>query len=45
MTATGLMIVLPACDEGARPGPTLDEMFGYLRPHGELHRRVARRRE
>jgi dolichyl-phosphate beta-glucosyltransferase len=38
MTATGLTIVLPAYNEEARLGPALDELFGYLRRHGEQGR-------
>ena len=38
MTAAGLTIVLPAYNEEARLGPALDELFGYLRRHGELGR-------
>ena len=35
MTASSLTIVLPAYNEEARLGPALDELFGYLREHGE----------
>jgi dolichyl-phosphate beta-glucosyltransferase len=38
MTAASLTIVLPAYDEEARLGPALDELFGYLRRHGERGR-------
>ena len=38
MTAPGLTIVLPAYNEEARLGPALDELFGYLRRHGEQGR-------
>ena len=34
MTAPGLTIVLPAYNEQARLGPSLDELFGYLHRHG-----------
>lgn len=33
-----LTIVLPAYNEEARLGPALDELFGYLRRHGETGR-------
>ena len=35
---SGLTIVLPAYNEEARLGPALDELFGYLRRHGEKGR-------
>jgi len=35
MTAGSLTIVLPAYNEEARLGPALDELFGYLRRHGD----------
>ncbi len=35
MDARSLTIVLPAYNEGARLGPALDELFGYLRRHGQ----------
>lgn len=38
MTPAGLTIVLPAYNEEARLGPSLDELFGYLRRHGDLGR-------
>jgi dolichyl-phosphate beta-glucosyltransferase len=38
MTASSLTIVLPAYNEEARLGPALDELFGYLRRHGEQGR-------
>ncbi len=38
MTPASLTIVLPAYNEEARLGPSLDELFGYLRRHGELGR-------
>ena len=38
MTASGLTVVLPAFNEEARLGPALDELFGYLRRHGEQGR-------
>jgi dolichyl-phosphate beta-glucosyltransferase len=38
MTPRGLTIVLPAYNEEARLGPALDELFGYLRRHGERGR-------
>jgi len=38
MTASTLTIVLPAYNEEARLGPALDELFGYLRRHGEQGR-------
>ena len=41
MTAASLTIVLPAYNEEARLGPALDELFGYLRRHGERGRNGA----
>src|SRR5512137_2275792 len=38
MTPRSLTIVLPAYNEEARLGPALDELFGYLRRHGEQGR-------
>ena len=38
MQPTSLTIVLPAYNEEARLGPALDELFGYLRRHGEQGR-------
>jgi dolichyl-phosphate beta-glucosyltransferase len=38
MTASSLTIVLPAYNEEERLGPALDELFGYLRRHGEAGR-------
>ncbi|MFH1474824.1 MAG: dolichyl-phosphate beta-glucosyltransferase [Chloroflexota bacterium] len=38
MTASSLTIVVPAYNEEARLGPALDELFGYLRRHGEQGR-------
>ena len=38
MNPGSLTIVLPAYNEEARLGPALDELFGYLRRHGELGR-------
>ena len=38
MTAASVTIVLPAYNEEARLGPALDELFGYLRRHGEQGR-------
>ena len=38
MTPLSLTIVLPAYNEEARLDPALDELFGYLRRHGELGR-------
>jgi dolichyl-phosphate beta-glucosyltransferase len=38
MTAAGLTVVLPAYNEEARLGSALDELFGYLRRHGERGR-------
>lgn len=38
MEARSLTIVLPAYNEAARIGPGLDELFGYLRRHGERAR-------
>jgi dolichyl-phosphate beta-glucosyltransferase len=38
MTASSLTLVLPAYNEEARLGPALDELFGYLRRHGEQGR-------
>ncbi len=35
---SSLTIVLPAYNEEARLGPALDELFGYLRRHGERGR-------
>ncbi len=35
MDARSLTIVLPAYNEEARLGPALDELFGYLRRHGQ----------
>ncbi len=35
---SSLTIVLPAYNEEARLGPALDELFGYLRRHGEQGR-------
>ena len=35
MTLRSLTIVLPAYNEEARLGPALDELFGYLKRHGE----------
>ena len=35
MTASSLTIILPAYNEEERMGPALDELFGYLRRHGE----------
>jgi len=35
MTTTSLTVVLPAYNEETRLGPALDELFGYLRRHGE----------
>jgi dolichyl-phosphate beta-glucosyltransferase len=35
MQPTSLTIVLPAYNEEARLGPALDELFGYLKRHGE----------
>jgi len=35
---SSLTIVLPAFNEEARLGPALDELFGYLRRHGEQGR-------
>src|SRR4051794_22663738 len=43
-TASGigsLAIVLPAYNEAARIGPGLDELFGYLRRHGDRARQGA----
>jgi dolichyl-phosphate beta-glucosyltransferase len=36
--AQSLTVVLPAYNEEARLGPALDELFGYLRRHGEQGR-------
>ena len=41
MNAASLTIVLPAFNEEARLGSALDELFGYLRRHGELGREGA----
>jgi len=38
MSASSLTVVLPAFNEEARLGPALDEIFGYLRRHGEQGR-------
>jgi dolichyl-phosphate beta-glucosyltransferase len=38
MPPRSLVIVLPAYNEEARLGPALDELFGYLRRHGERGR-------
>jgi dolichyl-phosphate beta-glucosyltransferase len=38
MEPRSLTIVLPAYNEEARLGPALDELFGYLRRHGERGR-------
>jgi dolichyl-phosphate beta-glucosyltransferase len=38
MDSRTLTIVLPAYNEEARLGPALDELFGYLRRHGEKGR-------
>jgi len=38
MLPKSLVIVLPAYNEEARLGPALDELFGYLRRHGERGR-------
>ena len=38
MRADSLTVVLPAYNEAARLGPSLDELFGYLRRHGQLER-------
>ena len=38
MPSAALTIVLPAYNEEARLGPALDELFGYLRLHGEQGR-------
>ena len=38
MEPRSLTIVLPAYNEEARLDPALDELFGYLRRHGELGR-------
>ncbi|MCU0484418.1 MAG: glycosyltransferase [Chloroflexi bacterium] len=38
MPSSSLTIVLPAYNEEARLGPALDELFGYLRRHGERGR-------
>jgi dolichyl-phosphate beta-glucosyltransferase len=38
VTSLSLTIVLPAYDEEARLGPALDELFGYLKRHGEKGR-------
>jgi glycosyltransferase involved in cell wall biosynthesis len=41
LTPASLTIVLPAYNEEARLGPALDELFGYLRRHGERARQGA----
>jgi len=41
MEPRSLTIVLPAYNEEARLGPALDELFGYLRRHGECGRAGA----
>jgi dolichyl-phosphate beta-glucosyltransferase len=38
MIPSSLTVVLPAYNEEARLGPALDELFGYLRRHGERGR-------
>ncbi len=38
MPPASLTIVLPAYNEASRIGPALDELFGYLRRHGERGR-------
>jgi dolichyl-phosphate beta-glucosyltransferase len=38
MEPRSLTVVLPAYNEEARLGPALDELFGYLRRHGERGR-------
>jgi dolichyl-phosphate beta-glucosyltransferase len=38
MKPANLTVVLPAYNEEARLGPALDELFGYLKRHGELGR-------
>jgi dolichyl-phosphate beta-glucosyltransferase len=38
MQPTSLTIVLPAYNEEGRLGPALDELFGYLRRHGDRGR-------
>jgi dolichyl-phosphate beta-glucosyltransferase len=38
MNSRSLTIVLPAYNEEARLGPAFDELFGYLRRHGEKGR-------
>ncbi|MER3418580.1 MAG: glycosyl transferase [Chloroflexota bacterium] len=38
MVTRSLTLVLPAYNEAARIGPALDELFGYLRRHGERGR-------
>ena len=38
MPTVSLVIVLPAYNEEARLGPALDELFGYLRRHGDRGR-------
>ena len=38
MGTGSLTVVLPAYNEEARLGPALDELFGYLRRHGEVGR-------
>jgi dolichyl-phosphate beta-glucosyltransferase len=41
VTPRSLTIVLPAYNEEARLGPSLDELFGYLRRHGKQGREGA----
>ncbi len=41
VTASSLTIILPAYNEEHRLGPALDELFGYLRRHGEQGREGA----
>lgn len=38
MAARSLSLVLPAYNEVTRIGPTLDEIFGYVRRRGEQDR-------
>ncbi len=38
MTSPSLTIVMPAYNEETRLGPALDELFGYLKRHGEQGR-------
>ena len=38
MPTGGLTVVLPAYNEEARLGPALDELFGYLKRHGDRGR-------